>query len=408
TRRFFTLDEGEIAIVEPQGIQVLGLDGTLHQKEVLTVDWDVTQAQKGGYEHFMLKEIHEQPDALLRTIRPRIRDGLPCFAHDGLPESFFSRFSRIHFVACGTAMHAGLIGKSVAERLARLPVEVDIASEFRYRDPILEPDSLVVIISQSGETADSLAALRLARSMGIETLAIVNVAGSSIAREADHVIFTYAGPEISVASTKAYSVQIAILYLMAFELARQKGTLSDDAIRALVVQLEAARKSVASVIEHPESIEAAAARLTAVEHLFFLGRGSDYALACEGSLKLKEISYIHCEAYAAGELKHGTISLITPGVPVIALATQETLCAKMVSNIKEVKARGAEVLLIAKRGECISQDVADTLILLEPLDDLFMPFPTVAALQLIAYHVARGKGCDIDKPRNLAKSVTVE
>lgn len=408
TNRYFVLEEGEIAVLNPDSIRVFGLDGGERQKTVQTVSWNVDQAQKEGYQHFMLKEIHEQPDALRHTLTPRIKDGLPCFEHDHLPEDFFSRFKQIKIVACGTAMHAGLVGRDLIERLARVPVQVDLASEFRYRTPIIGAEDLVIIISQSGETADSLAALRLAKSMGVTTLAIVNVAGSSIAREADHAILTYAGPEISVASTKAYSVQLAVLYLIAFSMAAANGHLTQEETQALVASLNAVPDAVRGVFSCQTAIERAAEGFERSEDLFFLGRGMDWALACEGSLKLKEISYIHCEACAAGELKHGTISLITDGTPVIALCTQDKLIPKMLSNIKEVKARGAVVTLIAKKGESVSQDVADTLLLLDALDDMFMPFTAVTVLQFIAYYTARLRGCDIDKPRNLAKSVTVE
>lgn len=408
TNRYFVLDEGEIAVVTPDSIRVFDYDGSEVEKTVSTVDWSVEQAQKEGYEHFMLKEIHEQPSALIHTLSPRIKNGLPDFSDDKLPKDFFRRFKRITVVACGTAMHAGLVGRDMIERLARIPVNVELASEFRYRGPILDKDTLVVIISQSGETADTLAALRLAKSGGVATLAIVNVAGSSIAREADHVIYTYAGPEISVASTKAYSVQIAVLYLLAFSLALGAKKITESEAMRLTARLLAICEDVKNVFRLQKDIEKSAENLKGTNDVFFIGRGLDYALACEGSLKLKEISYIHCEACAAGELKHGTISLITDGVPVIALCTQDRLTPKMLSNIKEVKARGARVTLIAKKGENVSHDVADDLILLDKLEDEFMPFTAVTALQLIAYYTARARGCDIDKPRNLAKSVTVE
>jgi len=294
------------------------------------------------------------------------------------------------------------------EKLTRIPTKVEIASEFRYSDPILSPNSLVVIISQSGETADSLAALRLAKAKGCKTLAIVNVIGSSISREADYVLYTYAGPEISVCSTKAYTVQIALLYLLSFKLALENGKIDSDKCRSLTASLLDSANEIASVVEMQDIFCRYAENLRDVEHLFFLGRGLDYALACEGSLKLKEISYIHCEAYAAGELKHGTISLITDGVPVVALATQEDILEKTLSNIKEVKARGASVFLIAAENKAVSDDIADNLITLNDTSDLFMTFPAVTALQLIAYYTAKKRGCDIDKPRNLAKSVTVE
>jgi len=408
TNRFFTLEEGEIAVLTSEDVTVLAPDGSVVEKPVETANWNMEQAQKNGFEDFMLKEIHEQPEALIRTIRPRVKDGMPCFDSDKLDDSFFKSFSDMWIVGCGTAMHAGLVGRILFERLARIPAKVEIASEFRYSDPILSPNSLVVIISQSGETADSLAALRLAKAKGCKTLAIVNVIGSSISREADYVLYTYAGPEISVCSTKAYTVQIALLYLLSFKLALENGKIDGDKCRSLTASLLDSANEIASVVEMQDIFCRYAENLRDVEHLFFLGRGLDYALACEGSLKLKEISYIHCEAYAAGELKHGTISLITDGVPVVALATQEDILEKTLSNIKEVKARGASVFLIAAENKAVSDDIADNLITLNDTSDLFMTFPAVTALQLIAYYTAKKRGCDIDKPRNLAKSVTVE
>ena len=408
TNKYFVIEEGEIAILTADSISVIDLDGNAVEKSVSTVNWNTDQAQKEGYDHFMIKEIHEQPSAIRRTISARIKNDLPDWTQDGLDAGFFSKFDSIKIVACGTAMHAGLIGKNLIEKLARIPVTVDLASEFRYNDPILNKNDLMMVISQSGETADTLAALRLAKQRGITTLAIVNVAGSSIAREADHVIYTYAGPEISVASTKAYSVQIALLYLIAFSAALGCGKLSQNEVQKLVNTLAGIPEMVEKVFVHQSNIETIADTLKNSENIFFIGRGLDNALSCEGSLKLKEISYIHSEACGAGELKHGTISLIEEGVPVIALCTQNELTAKMLSNIKEVKARGAFVTLIAKQGESVSDDVADNLILLDEIDDLFSPFTAVTALQLIAYFTAKARGCDIDKPRNLAKSVTVE
>ncbi len=408
TDKYFVIEEGEIAILTADAIKIIDLSGSSIEKNVSTVNWNTDQAQKEGYDHFMIKEIHEQPSAIRRTISARIKNGLPDWTQDGLDPDFFSRFDSIKIVACGTAMHAGLIGKNLIEKLARVPVTVDLASEFRYNDPILNKNDLMMVISQSGETADTLAALRLAKQRGITTLAIVNVTGSSIAREADHVIYTYAGPEISVASTKAYSVQIALLYLIAFSVAMGRGKLTGSEAAKLVAELSSIPEKVESVFKLKIDIEAIAYTLKNSENIFFIGRGLDNALSCEGSLKLKEISYIHSEACGAGELKHGTISLIEEGVPVIALCTQNELTAKMLSNIKEVKARGAFVTLIAKQGESVSNDVADNLVLLDEIDDLFSPFTAVTALQLIAYFTAKARGCDIDKPRNLAKSVTVE
>jgi len=408
TNKYFVIEEGEIAILTADSIKVIDLDGNAVEKTVSAVNWDTYQAQKEGYDHFMLKEIHEQPSAIRRTVSARIKNDLPNWTSDGLDAEYFSKFDSIRIVACGTAMHAGLIGKNLIEKLARVPVTVDLASEFRYNDPILAPNDLIMVISQSGETADTLAALRLAKQRGISTLAIVNVAGSSIAREADHVIYTYAGPEVSVASTKAYSVQIAVLYLVAFSIALVRGKLNENDIRKLVSQLCGIPEKVESVFHLQPHIETIAEHLKDSDNIFFIGRGLDNALCCEGSLKLKEISYIHSEACAAGELKHGTISLIDKGVPVIALSTQNELTSKMLSNIKEVKARGASVILIAKQGGTISDDVADNLIVIDDTDALFSPFTAVTVLQLIAYYTAKARGCDIDKPRNLAKSVTVE
>ena len=408
TRKYYLLGEMEIAEITQDCVVIRDMDGNPLEKEVMTANWDVDAAQKGGYEHFMLKEICEQPKALSDTVLPRIRDGLPNFERDGLPPDFFAKYKKIHFVACGTASHAGMVGKSLIERLARIPVEVDLASEFRYRDPILPENCLVVVISQSGETADTLAALRLAKQSGADTLAIVNVVGSSIAREADHVLHTYAGPEIAVASTKAYSVQIAMAYLLALSLALASGAKSAGEIKALVQKFLATIKETKKVLAESDFLKELAQRFVETTSLFYLGRGLDYALAMEGSLKLKEISYIHSEAYAAGEMKHGTISLITDGVPVVALVTQRDLLPKIVSNIKEVRSRGGYVFLITKEGFEIDGDICDDIIRLPGVDDQFAPILSVVVLQILAYHVSVARGCDVDKPRNLAKSVTVE
>ena len=409
TRTYALINEGEIAAVDPQSIRLWDREGNPREPVFLTAQWSVEQARKDGYDYFMLKEIHEQPRALRDTLHPRCSGGLPSFhAQDGIPEGFWSRFDRLSIVACGTAMHCGMVGKYLIERLARIPVECEVASEFRYRDPILTPTSLVVLISQSGETADTLAALRLAKERGITTLAVVNVAGSSIAREADYVIHTFAGPEIAVASTKAYAVQLGILYLIAIRLGMAAGELSKERARELTEGLWKAVDAVGKMLELGPEIQAYIRRYASLRDLFFLGRGLDYPVAMEGSLKLKEVSYIHCEAYAAGELKHGTISLITDGVPVIAMATQKALLPKMVSNIKEVYSRGADVLLITRRDVQVDPDIYSKRIDLPELDDLPVPLPAVVALQLLAYHTAVLRGCDVDKPRNLAKSVTVE
>lgn len=408
TRSYVLIEEGQIVTVSPEGITLLDTDGTEIEPEIRTASWSVEQAQKGGYDHFMLKEIYEQPQVLTDTVHPRVADGIPSFAGDDIPDSFWEGFRSISIVACGTAMHAGMVGKSLIEKLARIPVECDIASEFRYRNPILSSESLVIVISQSGETADTLAALRLAKQEGATVLAIVNVVGSSIAREADHVIHTFAGPEIAVASTKAYSAQLSVLYLIAIKLGFATGRISKEETRNLTQGLQKAIDATKPVLDLNEEIQDYIRRYESLRDLFFLGRGLDQALAMEGSLKLKEISYIHCEAYAAGELKHGTISLITEDVPVIAIATQTDLLPKMVSNIKEVNSRGADVLLICKETFEIDPAIYNKRITLPAIDDLFMPIVSVIVLQLLAYHTAVLRGCDVDKPRNLAKSVTVE
>ncbi|MBE6613376.1 MAG: glutamine--fructose-6-phosphate transaminase (isomerizing) [Ruminococcaceae bacterium] len=408
TRRYYPLDEGELAVVT-QERAVIYRDGIPTEKPLLTAHWDVEAAERGGFAHFMAKEIHEEPAVIRGTLHPRMKNGLPDFSGDGFDTGIFKQVSRLHIVACGTAMHAGLMAKLHFGTLAKLPCEVEIASEFRYNDPIIGREDLVVIISQSGETADSLAALRLAKSKGAATLAIVNVIGSSIAREADAVVYTQAGPEIAVASTKAYSVQTALLYLLAVEAALVRGMLTPaDANARLSALFERAPDAVSEMIGRSDEIKALADKIAAAEDLFFIGRGADSHLAAEGSLKLKEISYIHSEAYAAGELKHGTISLIVPSVPVIALCTVPTLHEKMISNIREVKARGAVTIVLCSSDADIADDAADAVLRLPEIPPELAFLPAVTALQLLAYHTAAARGCDIDKPRNLAKSVTVE
>lgn len=409
TRSYILLEEGGIAKVTSNNITIYDAKGAVCVPEIQQAQWTVEQAQKNGYDHFMLKEIHEQPKALRDTVHPRVEDGLPAFDNaDDIPEGFWRQFDRVFIVACGTAWHAGMLAKSLIERLARIPVDCDVASEFRYRSPLLDRHTLVLLISQSGETADTLAALRLARENGSTTLAVVNVTGSSIAREADYVIHTFAGPEIAVASTKAFSVQLAVMYLIAIKLSLSGGKCQPDEARKLVSGLLEAIEATPKVFALDDSIRKHARSYESLRDLLFLGRGLDYALAMEGSLKLKEISYIHCEAYAAGELKHGTISLITPGTPVVALATQDALLAKTMSNVREVVSRGAKILLICKETYAPDDDLAGRCLPLPALDDLFMPLVGVIALQLLAYHTAVLRGCDVDKPRNLAKSVTVE
>lgn len=408
TRDYYLLEANEIAVVKKDSVQIYDMHKEPVHKEINTADWDVDAAEKGGYEHFMLKEIHEQPAAVRDTVSPRIINGMPDLSQDGVDMQKLKDYRQIFIVACGTAMHAGMVGKYVIEKLARKPVIVDIASEFRYRDPIITKDDLMIVISQSGETADTMAVLRLAKEVGAATLAVVNVVGSSIAREADMVIYTHAGPEISVASTKAYMVQISVMYLLAFELAYANGTIDKERCMELTAQLSQMPDIIRETLELKDTCSFVASKLVNAESLLYIGRGLDYALSMEGSLKLKEISYIHSESYAAGELKHGTISLITEGMPVIAVATQKKLIEKTVSNIREVKARGAMVILICDNSIEVGEGVADYIIRLPQTDEQLMPMAAAAPLQLIAYYTSVLKGNDVDKPRNLAKSVTVE
>lgn len=408
TRKYHQLDDYEIAKVTNSSVTVWQGEKEV-QKPLLTANWDIEAAERGGFSHFMIKEINEEPTTIRTTLHSRIKDGLPDFTSDGFDLGVFEKISRVHIVACGTAMHAGLIAKGVLASLAKLPCEVEIASEFRYNEPLVGEGDLVIIISQSGETADSLAALRLAKERGAATLGIVNVIGSSIAREADNVIYTMAGPEIAVASTKAYSVQTALLYLLSVGAAIVRGKLDTNSAKEKVSELyNHVPETVAEMIKREEEIHSHCKWLAKAEDLFFIGRGADYYLSCEGSLKLKEISYIHSESYAAGELKHGTISLITEGVPVIALCTVPELHEKMISNIRETKARGAKTLIICSHDAKIPEDTADSIIRLPEISSELAFSPAVTTLQLIAYHTAAERGCDIDKPRNLAKSVTVE
>ena len=409
SKSYYRLQEDIVAVLEPDGLRFIGRDGREVTKQSECPDWSVEQAQKGGWPHFMLKEIHEEPEALRKTVSHYLRHGLPAFGLGDMEERL-ARFERIHLVACGTAMHAGLIGRHVIERLARTPALVEMASEFRYRSPILTTKDLVILLSQSGETADTLAALRLAKSRGVTTLAIVNVVGSSVAREADFVLYTPAGPEIAVASTKAYSVQCALLYLLALYLALQKGTLDEAEVRAMCEALLVDMpQAVEAMLRQSDAVREQAEALMGAEHLFYIGRDVDRELCTEGSLKLKEISYIHSEAYAAGELKHGTISLIEEGTPVVALLTVSALAEKMISGIREVRSRGARVMAVMTREIAERFDVpCDSRIVLPHVDEGLAPFPAACALQLLAYHVAALKGVDVDKPRNLAKSVTVE
>ena len=408
TRRYSVLEEGNLAVVTREGIRFYNEFAEPVEREVLTADWDMEAAEKGGYPHFMLKEINEQPAAITATVSPRVENGLPDLRIPELSDEKLRGIGTIHLVACGTAMHAGMVGKSAIETLARVPAEVDIASEFRYRDPILNKNDLVIIISQSGETSDTLAALKLAKSRGVPGLAIVNVVGSSIARAADYVLYTYAGPEIAVASTKAYMVQMCVLYLFALRLAYARGAQTEAETRRLTAELLRASEVIKPRLADCEQIKYLASRFVNTQSCFFIGRGFDYSLSLEGSLKLKEISYVHSDAYAAGELKHGTISLITDGVPVIALATQKKVYEKTISNAKETKSRGAKVLLFTTKDAVVPDGVADYVVRLDDYDDLLMPLQLIVPLQLFAYYMAVLRGCDVDKPRNLAKSVTVE
>lgn len=411
TRDYYLLEHDEIATLSGEGVAFVDEHLDPIEKELKTADWDMEAAEKGGYPHFMIKEINEQPTAIRTTIMPRIKDGLPCLEECGITLEKLKDFTNITIVACGTAMHAGMVGKYVIEDLARVPVNVDIASEFRYRNPIVGKGDLVIIISQSGETADSLAAMRLAKQKGATTLAIVNAKGSSIAREADMLIYTLAGPEIAVASTKAYITQLSVVYLLAFELALAKETLSVAECKRLVSALMKMPEAVQYVIDNcEEKCKYIATKLVTADSLLYIGRGLDYALSMEGSLKLKEVSYIHSESYAAGELKHGTISLIDEEMPVISVATQTDVIPKTISNIVEVKSRGAKIILVCTDACAreLKDGVADYVVEIPHTEELLMPITAVVPLQLLAYYTSINRGNDPDKPRNLAKSVTVE
>jgi glutamine---fructose-6-phosphate transaminase (isomerizing) len=410
TRKVYVLSDGEMAVVRTTGVECFTLDGEPVTKEVYNVTWDAVSAERGGYAHFMLKEIHEQPKAIRDTMTGRLSADLSKVEFtelDWTPE-FIQGIDKIHIVACGTSWHAGLVGKAVIEKLAKIPVDVEIASEYRYRDPILTPGTLIIVISQSGETADTLAALRDAQARGSHVLAITNVVGSSASREADDVIVTWAGPEIAVASTKAYTTQLIALYLLAIYLGQEKQLLQMSEIRDLLTAMEALPQTAEQVLDTAPQIEKFAQEYKHAEDAFFIGRGIDYSVSLEGALKLKEISYCHAEAYAAGELKHGTLALITEGVPVIALATQTELYAKTLSNVKEVKARDAFVLGITWVGDEEMQKSVDGVLQVPQTLPLLAPIITVIPLQLLAYYAAVARGNDVDKPRNLAKSVTVE
>ena len=408
TRNVYYIGNLEMARVRKGEITFYNLDGDEIQKELKTVEWDAEAAEKAGFEHFMMKEIHEQPKAVSDTLNSVLKNGAIDLSEVGLSEEEMKEISQIYIVACGSAYHVGMAAQYVIEDLARIPVRVELASEFRYRNPILDPKGLVIIISQSGETSDTLAALKLAKSRGVPVLAIVNVVGSSIARAADYVLYTYAGPEIAVASTKAYMVQMCVLYLFALRLAYARGAQTEAETRRLTAELLRASEVIKPRLADCEQIKYLASRFVNTQSCFFIGRGFDYSLSLEGSLKLKEISYVHSDAYAAGELKHGTISLITDGVPVIALATQKKVYEKTISNAKETRSRGARVLLFTTKDAEVPEGVATEVIRLDEYDDILMPLQLIVPLQLFAYYMAVLRGCDVDKPRNLAKSVTVE
>lgn len=408
TRTVYYVDNYEIVRLKHNGMQFFAEDEEEISKESVHIDWDADAAEKAGYEHFMLKEIYEQPKTINDTISPRIREDDIVIEELGMTEEQIKKINRIHIVACGSAYHAGVTGRYVMEGLARIPVEVDLASEFRYRNPILQEGDMVVVISQSGETADTLAALRESKKRGFPVLGIVNVVGSSIAREADNCMYTWAGPEISVATTKAYSAQLAALYLLAMKFAKVRGTIEEETFKAMLADLKKLPDQIELLLGAKNRVQRFANRYVAAKEMFYLGRGIDYAIALEASLKLKEISYVHSEAYAAGELKHGTISLIEQGTLVAAIATQPDLLPKTISNIVEVKSRGAMVLAITLEGHKEIEKTADYTIYIPKTNPYFANSLAIIPLQLFAYYISVGKGCDVDKPRNLAKSVTVE
>ncbi len=408
TRNVYYIGNMEIGRLGKGQVTFYNLDGDQVEKEATEIQWDAEAAEKAGYEHFMMKEIHEQPKAVSDTLRSVLRDGRIDLSDVGLTEEDIKEISRIYIVACGSAYHVGVAAQYVIEDLAKIPVRVELASEFRYRRPLLDPNGLVIIISQSGETADSLAALREAKEKGIKTLGIVNVVGSSIAREADNVFYTLAGPEIAVATTKAYSTQLIACYALAIQFAKVRGEIDDEDYTGLITELETLPDKIGKIIEDKERIQWFASKQAAAKDIFFIGRGIDYAITLEGSLKMKEISYIHSEAYAAGELKHGTISLIEDGTLVIGVLTQQDLYEKTVSNMVECKSRGAYLMGLTTYGNYSIEDTADFVVYVPKTDVHFSVSLAVIPLQLMAYYVSLAKGLDVDKPRNLAKSVTVE
>ena len=408
TRNVYYIDNMEIAELTADEVHFYNIDREEIQKESVEIKWDAESAEKGGYEHFMLKEIHEQPKAVQDMIGAYVKDGVIDFSEVGLTEDALKDVERIYIVACGSAYHVGMAGKYVLEDLARIPVEVDLASEFRYRNPIIVPNSLVIVVSQSGETADSLAALRLMKDREVPVLGIVNVVGSSIARESDYTLYTYAGPEISVATTKAYSTQLIAMYLLAIESAKIKGTIDEERYGELLTEMETLPAKIQKTLDDKERIQWFASKFANARDIFFIGRGLDYAISLEGSLKMKEISYIHSEAYAAGELKHGPISLVENGILVVGVLTQSSLFEKTLSNMVEVKSRGAYLMGLTTYGNYNIEDTADFSVYVPKTEEYFATSLAIVPLQLMGYYVSVAKGLDVDKPRNLAKSVTVE
>ncbi|MCI8454988.1 MAG: glutamine--fructose-6-phosphate transaminase (isomerizing) [Lachnospiraceae bacterium] len=408
SKKYFVVPEERVVKLTAYSVSLYTLDGKKEAPELLEASWNTDAAMKNGFEHFMLKEIHEQPEVLKKTLMPRLNKGLPDFSDERLPDVLLKEVSAIRIIACGTAMHAGTVARSLIEPRLRIPVTVSIASEFRYEEPLIDEKTLTIVISQSGETIDTLAALRLAKEQHSPVISIVNVKGSTIARESDYVIYTHGGPEIAVASTKAYTVQIAALYLLFCRMALVRGVYSENHARRFTESLLACASAMETMIRQKDRINELVTHIVNSPDAFFIGRGMDYAFSLEGALKLKEISYIHAEAYAAGELKHGTIALITDHVPVIAIATQKHILAKTVSNIREIRARGAYVILLMTEDETLDESLADFFVRIPKLDDKFTVFPIAVVLQLIAYYASVQKGLDVDQPRNLAKSVTVE
>ncbi|SHH19322.1 glutamine--fructose-6-phosphate transaminase (isomerizing) [Tepidibacter thalassicus] len=409
TRDVYFLENGEVVYLTKDEVKIFNENREEVKRDIYHVTWDAEAASKGGFDHFMIKEINEQPKGIKETLIRRLDENGKIKLDDiKLTKEDLEKINKVYIVACGTAYHAGLVGKYAIEKFAKIPVETDIASEFRYRDPFVDENTLLIVVSQSGETADTLAALKEARSKGARILAITNVVGSSIAREADDVFYTWAGPEVAVASTKAYTTQLVSLYMIALDFAIKKGTITEEVYRQTIKELEFASDKVQEIINNADKIEKIADSIKDAQNAFYLGRGLDYYIAMEGALKIKEISYMHAEAFAAGELKHGTIALIEENTPVIAIASQDYLFEKMISNMKEVKARGAFVIALAKEGNKEVEKVADKVIYIPEVSDILSSILTVVPLQILSYYVAVKRGCDVDKPRNLAKSVTVE